>query len=387
MKGLRGGLGFWWVVLGLLALAPKAAAHKSSDSYLRVTVGDARLTGLWHLALHDLEFAVGLDANGNGEITWGELKARKDAVMDYAKARLDLDWDGRRLRPSFDSAVQVEQLANGGYVVLRWEVSGEGGRSGSVLRVGNRVFFDSNPLHRGLIVVEQGETVHQGIFNPRETQLQFDLTGPEPANPLPGFFWEGVHHIGLGYDHVLFLLVLLLPAVLKREAGRWTPEEKFWKAFWNVVRIVTAFTLAHSVTLSLSALGWVSLPSRWVEPAIAFSIVIASLNNLAPILRERAWTMAFGFGLVHGFGFASVLADLGLPRGNLVEALVGFNLGVEAGQLAIVLLVLPVFHAIRRRAFYRVGFLGGGSVAAALLAGWWMWERLGGTWPVKLPWS
>ncbi len=380
-------LRFWLGCLAVFAMAPWAMAHKSSDSYLRVTVGDAGITGLWHLALHDLEFAIGIDANENGEITWGELKARADAVVEYARSRLDLDWDDRRLEPVFDPAIQVEQLANGGYVVLRWEASGEDAKPGRVLRVGNRVFFDSNPLHRGLIVVEQGAVVHQSIFNPRETQLRFDLTAPEPANPMPGFFREGVHHIGLGYDHVLFLLVLLLPAVLRREAGRWVPEEKFWKGFWNVARIVTAFTLAHSITLSLAALGWARLPSRWVEPVIALSILVAALNNLVPILQRRAWTMAFGFGLIHGFGFASVLADLGLPRGNLARALVGFNLGVEAGQLVIVILVLPVFHALRGRPVYRVGILGGGSVAAALLAGWWMWERLGGTWPVIPPGS
>lgn len=370
-------MNLWMSLVGLLLLGPAAMAHKSSDSYLRVLVGDARLVGEWRLALHDLEFAIGIDGNENGEITWGELKARREAVIDYARSRLEVEWEGERLEPRFDLEVQVEQLANGGYVVLRWSADSGSGR-GRSLRIGNRVFFDSNPLHRGLIVVEQGPTVQQAIFHPRETQLRFDVEVPSPWKAFRGFLVEGVHHIWLGYDHVLFLLVLLLPAVLRREAGRWRPAEGFRPAFWGVVKIVTAFTLAHSITLSLAALGWVRLPSRLVEAVIAFSILVAALNNLRPVVTTGSWGIALGFGLIHGFGFASVLADLGLPRANLVQALVGFNLGVELGQLAIVGVFLPLAHGVRRWAGYPTWVLSGGSGVAALVALKWVWERLSG---------
>lgn len=377
------GVGRWevgWLlpVLMVLAMGPAAMAHKSSDSYLRVLVADERLTGEWHLALHDLEFAIGLDGDENGEITWGELKSRKQAVLDYARSRLDFEWDGRPLETAMEPEIQVEHLANGGYVVLRFGAEGSGVRGGGALRVGNRVFFDSNPLHRGLMVLEHGPAVHQAIFNPRETQLRFDLEGPEPGRAFLGFLKEGVHHIWLGYDHVLFLLVLLLPAVLRRENGRWVVEDGFRGALWNVVRIVTAFTVAHSITLTLAALGWVRLPSRLVETVIAASILAAALNNLRPVVTTGSWMIAFGFGLVHGFGFASVLADLGLPRANLVQALVGFNVGVELGQLAIVLVFLPLAYGVRRWTGYPTWVLSGGSGLAALVALRWVWERLSG---------
>ncbi len=155
-------------------------------------------------------------------------------------------------------------------------------------------------------------------------------------------------HIWIGFDHILFLLSLLLPAVLIWRASRWQAVETFRAAFVDVFRIVTSFTVAHSITLSLATLGFVSLPSRWVESAIAASVVLAALNNLWPLFHGRRWMVAFGFGLIHGFGFASVLVDLGLPRETLVLALVGFNLGVEAGQLAIVALFLPLAFALRR---------------------------------------
>jgi hypothetical protein len=141
---------------------------------------------------------------------------------------------------------------------------------------------------------------------------------------------------------------------------------------------VTAFTVAHSITLSLAALGVIDLPTRLVESVIAASIVVAALNNLRPLVTRRLWLVAFGFGLVHGFGFASVLADLGLPRDALVLALVGFNIGVELGQLAIVVLFLPLAFALRRTRFYRSWVMVGGSLVIALLALVWLVERAGG---------
>jgi hypothetical protein len=146
-------------------------------------------------------------------------------------------------------------------------------------------------------------------------------------------------------------------------------------AFWGVFGIVTAFTVAHSITLTLAVLGVIELPSRLVESVIALSVVIAALNNLRPLVTRRLWMVAFGFGLVHGFGFASVLADLGLPRSALALALVGFNLGVEVGQLAIVVAFLPLAFALRRTTFYRRWVMVGGSLAIAALAATWFIER------------
>jgi hypothetical protein len=164
--------------------------------------------------------------------------------------------------------------------------------------------------------------------------------------------------------------------VLLWRAAGWRPADSFGQAFIDVLRIVTAFTVAHSITLSLATLGLVAPPSRLVESAIALSVVLAALNNVWPLFHERRWMVAFCFGLIHGFGFASVLQDLGLPRESLVLALVGFNLGVEVGQLAIVAVFLPLAYAARRSAFYRRGVLVGGSLLIALVAGIWLAERV-----------
>ena len=192
---------------------------------------------------------------------------------------------------------------------------------------------------------------------------------------LRQYLLDGVWHIWIGYDHILFLLALLLPAVLVHRGQRWEGVGRLGPAVTEVVKVVTAFTLAHSITLSLAALEVISLPSRLVESAIAASVVLAALNNLRGTIDRRRWVLAFMFGLIHGFGFASVLTDLGLPQGALVLALVGFNVGVEIGQLAIVAVFLPVAFALRSTVFYRVGVLKLGSILVALLAAWWFVQR------------
>ena len=213
------------------------------------------------------------------------------------------------------------------------------------------------------------------MFGPERAQQSFDLVAPSLTKQIFAYVREGVWHIWIGFDHVLFLLSLLLPAVLRRDAGRWVQADRFAPVFWEVLRVVTAFTIAHSITLSLAALEVVSLPSRLVESVIAASVLLAALNNLFPVINERRWAMAFSFGLIHGFGFASVLTDLGLPRDALVSSLFGFNLGVELGQLAIVAAFLPLAFALRATGFYRRSVFTGGSVVVVILAAVWLLER------------
>jgi len=206
----------------------------------------------------------------------------------------------------------------------------------------------------------------------------FELAETGRWHTFVTYVGQGVWHIWIGFDHILFLVALLLPAVLWRQGGargHWVPAPAFRAAFWDVLKIVTAFTLAHSITLTLATLGWVSPPSRPVESLIAASVALAAANNLWPVMGGKRWLVAFVFGLVHGFGFAGALAELGLPQGALALALFGFNVGVELGQLAIVVLFLPLAYSLRRTRFYRQAVLVGGSVLIAALALVWFVER------------
>jgi hypothetical protein len=213
-----------------------------------------------------------------------------------------------------------------------------------------------------------------------QTSAPFALTLPTPPIDRLDTAWRYlalgfIHILPFGFDHILFLLALLLPAVLWWENGRWRPAPALRTVLLETTGIVTAFTLAHSLTLSLAVLGVVNLPSRLVESVIAFTVLLAALNNLFPVVTTRRWALAFVLGLIHGFGFASVLWELGLPSDALALALACFNLGVEAGQLTIVAMVLPLAFALRQTWLYRRLALPVGSAAVALLALIWCLER------------
>ncbi|MGI8738923.1 MAG: HupE/UreJ family protein [Gammaproteobacteria bacterium] len=350
-----------------------AFAHKPSDSYLTLNIGDDRIRGQWDVALRDLEYAIGLDGNGDGKITWGELRARHAAIAAYVLPRLDVAADTGTCAKTVRDQL-VDNHTDGAYTVLRFDVNCPG--NPLTLTLTYDLFANLDPQHRGILRLNYKGGARTAIFGPADSTQRFELGRASSWTQFLSFVYEGVWHIWIGFDHILFLIVLLLPAVLYREGTQWRAQPAFGPAFWNVLKIVTAFTVAHSITLSLAALGIVNLPSRFVESAIAASIVVGALNNIYPVVRQRLWLVAFSFGLLHGFGFASVLADLGLPRGALVLALVGFNIGVEIGQLAIVAAFVPVAFMLRRAWAYPRVVLTGGSLVIAIVAAIWMAERM-----------
>lgn len=374
------------LLLGLVfALLAPAHAHKPSDSYLSITVGDAEITGQWDIALRDLDFAIGLDADGNGEITWGEVRAKHGEIAAYALARLAIrSSDAERADASAGAACRIEARAqqidehtDGAYTVLPLTIRCPA-KAPAHLAINYTLFADLDPQHRGLLNLQALGNTRSAVLGPQAPTQRFELKAVSRWAQFIDHAREGVWHIWIGFDHILFLLALLLPAVLVwrgRHGPRWQAVGSFRAAFIDVFKIVTAFTIAHSITLSLATLGVIELPSRWVESTIAASVLLAALNNVWPLFHGRRWTVAFAFGLIHGFGFASVLADLGLPREALVLALVGFNLGVEGGQLAIVAVFLPLAFALRHSAFYRRAVMVGGSLLIAALAGVWLVER------------
>ena len=358
-------------LIGLLGMLP-AQAHKPSDSYLSIEVSKARVSGQWDIALRDLDFAIGLDADGDGRITWGETRAKHAEIAAYALARLAIRSDGAACRTEVPQQL-VDRHTDGAYTVLQLSITCP--NTPTQLSITYGLFADIDPQHRGLLKLSALGQTRSAVFGPEAREQNFALKETSAFSQFIDYAREGVWHIWIGFDHILFLLALLLPSVLVWHKPRWHAGERFRPAFWEVAKIVTAFTVAHSITLSLATLGWVSLPSRWVESAIAASVLLAALNNVWPLFQGRRWLVAFCFGLIHGFGFASVLADLGLPPDALLLALVGFNLGVEGGQLAIVAVFLPLAYSLRKHWVYQRLIFIGGSLLIAALAGVWLVER------------
>ncbi|MCC7702773.1 HupE/UreJ family protein [Janthinobacterium sp. GW460P] len=359
-----------FILLLCIWLSP-AQAHKPSDSYLSLAVHGQRIEGQWDIALRDLDFAIGLDGNGDGALTWDEIRARHAAIAAYALQRLQVASD-QGACPLQAVEQLIDRHTDGAYNVLRFQATCPGAAPASV-SIGYTLFADLDPQHKGLLKIDSGGATQTAIFDPDSPRQTISLTAPDRLAQFGAYVRHGIWHIWIGYDHILFLLSLLLPAVLL--PGLRERQQGLKAAFYDVLKVVTAFTLAHSITLSLASLSLVSLPSRWVESAIAASVILAALNNLLPLFRSKRPVAAFAFGLIHGFGFASVLRDLGLPQGSLLASLLGFNVGVEIGQLAIVAAFLPVAWLLRKTGLYRQ-VLTVGSLAIALVACVWLVERV-----------
>jgi HupE / UreJ protein len=371
---------YGWVIAFFAVLAQTAAwAHKPSDSYLtlRAASGSNEVSVRWDIALRDLDYVLNLDRNGDGEITWGEVRLRSDDITRLATSRLQLSSADKDCALVTAAPLMLDKHSDGTYAVL--SLSAQCASLTTALKARYSLLFDVDPTHRGLVQwIAPGNTDAQAqalVFGNESGEQLLALKQPGPWETLRQYILDGVWHIWIGYDHILFLLALLLPAVLIRRDRQWAPAPRLTGAAKEVLKVVTAFTLAHSITLSLAVLGVISLPSRLVESAIAASVIFAALSNLRGAVELKRWVMAFVFGLIHGFGFASVLVDLGLPTNALVLALVGFNVGVELGQLAIVAVFLPVAYLLRRTRFYQVAVLKGGSLIVALLATWWLVQR------------
>jgi hypothetical protein len=354
----------WWLAAAVLLCAAPASAHRSGDSYLRLSVDGAEVNGTVEVALRDLEAAVGIDGDGDGALTAAEVSRAGGRVAAYVRGKLLLFAGGAacELTVSPDGATRRDGLA---HAVLK--LAARCPAEVATLTVEDRVMFEVDRTHRGLISLRAGREAQAAVARPDDPRVTFVVAAASPVAEAVAFAGEGVLHIWAGLDHVLFLIVLLLPAVLG--------SRKLGAIATDVLKIVTAFTVAHSLTLALSALEVVRLPSRLVEAGIALTVLAAALNNLVPLSRAR-WPVAFYLGLLHGFGFSNVLGDLGVAGAAAVPALFGFNAGVELGQAAIVAVFLPLAYLARSTWLYRRLVLSAGSLAVAVVAVVWTVERL-----------
>ncbi len=375
-----------WPILFLLtclALSPTSAfAHRLGEGYIILNVGNDSISGRIELNLDDVDDALALDKDGDGVIDESELNAALPKLREYVAPRVRIGHDNTWWQMKYDG----HSLANyplGNYVVLPFVVE-DPGTVPDIIQIDYRLLFDHDENQKGLLIIEenqrigftnQDEAVSQ-LFNADYPVQDVDLTKIPTHNMVLLFIKEGIWHIWIGLDHILFLVALLLPSVRAREKPWWEPVEGFKPAVWEVLKVVTLFTVAHSMTLALASLRIITLPGFIVESIIAASIVIAAVDNIKPIFNKRIGWIVFGFGLFHGLGFASVLSHVTLSQASLVTTLVGFNVGVEIGQIAIIGVVFPVLFSLRKAKWYPNGIQRGLSVLLILLGTAWMIERL-----------
>lgn len=343
-------------MLIMTVCASTAVAHKASDSFLYVDM-DASEVRI-DVALRDLALLVPLDANGDQKVTGQELRAQRSLATQAVENAITLSGEqgACKLR---GQAWGLSSHSDGPYLATRYQIDCPDGERPEQIEY--TLLFDQDSLHRGLVQITSGTSGTSGesrsltVLSPDKPFVDLSVESMGAWSTFTTFLYEGIVHLLIGLDHMLFLLVLVLPATLiNRPDSNQGRARSFKSRLLQLAGIVTAFTVAHSITLALSALNVVRLPIAWVETVIALSIATAALNVIWPFLGRKTWKLAFTFGLIHGFGFASVLGDLTGGVSNLAVALAGFNLGVEFGQLGLLIIGFPLLYAMAHvRAYQR----------------------------------
>ena len=354
------------LLLLLALLAATASAHNPDTSYARIVIAADRLDVRITCDLFTLQKIADVDADRDQRVTPDELQRAAPAIQRFLREHIHLELDGQRATLADAAPPEWPRDAGDALAAKDWH-------SNAALLAFPFHLPLAKPAREVAVAFDIFETLGErhtvlGSFEYRGLREEVTFTQPEPdylfdttvaaggesslfAN-LRRFLRLGVEHIFLGYDHICFLIALL---VVSR--------------FRELVKIVTSFTVAHSITLILAAMGVARLPSRFVECAIALTIVYVAAENFWRKDMSHRWLLTFAFGLIHGFGFAAVLAELGLPALGRVRCLLAFNVGVELGQLAIVCAAFPIIALLGKRA---VGCI---SIAVGVFGLGWFVER------------
>jgi hydrogenase/urease accessory protein HupE len=305
-------------------------AHQINLSRARVVVNPGRTVDV-EVAMKgsdvDRVAATKVSDERTGLVYPQALAAAAPAIAAYITSHaVVLGAKGALCRPG-PSAVSPDQ--DGVIVRTRWDCAGIAGP----LRYRSTVLIHVSPDARQVVLIGKGKNAGQDLLDKTHTEIALvKAAHPILLQVIGRFVAAGMQHIFIGYDHICFLIAIILWA----------------RRLWPVVKIVTAFTVAHSVTLSLASLEIVRMPSSITEPAIALTIVYVAAENFFSHDIGKRWRITFAFGFIHGFGFASALQEFGLPRSALLPALASFNIGVEIGQIAIVSLVMPLLLVLDR---------------------------------------
>jgi len=375
-----------FLILIILFVAPvqQLEAHAPDQGYLYMRIYGDAMGGRFELAAEDINRAIG--TNLDDDLTLEIITPHLEKLYAYIKDRSSFQSDLGQYSIRFTEPTLLKLDEKNDFLRFNFELDGVS-KVPESLDIGYNLIFDKHDIHRGMLLVEynwkagivDNEALLSNVFTPSATKTTLSLTDASIWKGFVALVKLGIWHIWIGLDHILFLVALILPAVVRREEnttgiGAWKPVEKFKPAFLYIIKIITFFTIAHSITLALAALGYINLSSRLVESIIAISIALAAFHNIKPIFKHKEWIIAFAFGLFHGFGFASVLGEKGLSGDFMTLSLLGFNIGVELGQLLIICMIFPVLYFIRKLPIYP-SIIKLGSILLIFISIYWFIER------------
>jgi len=353
----------------ILCFPVATLAHKSSDAFLDISITESMASFQLEVAVRDLLLAVPLDTDDNRNVTWGEVEESSTAINKYIVDHLQII-NGLKPCSLYSSELNINQHSDGYYLAARYNAICH---AYDDLSVRYTLFFDQDRDHRALVRL-LGENQITSIISPLQPTwiLPHKESSWDATNRV---LIQGIWHIWMGYDHVLFLFSLVLGSLLTYESIETERQSRSRRCIKDIVVVVSVFTLAHSVSLMVVMLGQFRLPMEWVEWTIALTVLLVSLNNLFSIIKKQYWQLTFIFGLVHGMGFANVLSEMNLQHSALFRTLISFNIGVELGQLMILLSLLPVILFFQSTKRASKPLLQIGSLVIVIVASLWTLER------------
>ena len=356
------------ILMLLLMLATSTAfGHSGDKSYLNLAYVPQSATYEANLKvpLEHLDAALDLDANRDGAVSWGDIQSSSVAINGLIQRSLQLQRGSQQCAYESQGAMQLEELSSGMYLIVPFHFVCAVESGVGPVTLNYTLFFDQNPEAAALLNVENDEQITSYLISASNNSIVLNVEHPQ-ALVFFQFVVEGIWHILIGFDHILFLVTLLIPIVLSAEKQQLA----------QVVKVVTAFTVAHSITLYLAANHLVVVSMGVIEFAIALSVALGAVLSLMPSLNAWRWLLALGFGLVHGFGFSNVLGDLIEDTQSLGMMLFSFNLGVELGQLLIVFALYPVLLWVSRNRQLRTATLTFSMVSVFFIGVFFMVERV-----------
>lgn len=356
-----------------------ALAHSPGEDYVFVNFYGQRIEGEFQVNFEDLSEKLSIDIPEEEQAALQAVQASAGQVQAYILENFSMATaEGENLAISFlESGVVPEST----YAQYQFIIEVKTPPDEIVIR--HNMFYENDRNHRGLFLVQYNAVEDKDygaeytalVFSPNNSEQVLDLDNIPGLLDSTGMVWQGMLHIWKGLDHVLFILALILPTVLVRRSQSWQPVEDYKSSLWQLLKIITVFTLAHSLTLLLAALEIIKLNSRFVESMIALSIILVAANNFTQKVKRGSLMVILFLGLFHGLGFASVMGNLPFRMEDLVKMVIRFNIGVELGQIVIVMLIFPVLYWIRHQPFYNTVILKGGSTVLILVAGYWFFQR------------
>lgn len=378
-------------ILLLAFLFPtQVEAHSPDQSYLYLRIYKESIGGRFEMTAKDINKAIG--TNLADDMSMETITPVLPQIKEYLISRSDFRAGNEQYSVEFTETTMLDLEEMEDFVRIGFDLKGVT-QVPDAIDIRYEVLFDKDPIHKGMLIIEynwkagivDNEALVSNIYGVGNTQQTLSLKDVSLWKGFVALVKLGVWHIWIGLDHILFIIALILPSVVRRRkedelsdsilgTSSWVPVDNFKAAFFYIIKIITFFTIAHSITLALASTGVVSLSSRIVESIIAFSIALAAFHNIKPIFKAKEWIIAFGFGLFHGFGFASVLGEKGLGGDYMILSLLGFNVGVEVGQVLIICMVFPILYLIRKLKIYPA-IITIGSAILIFIAFYWVIER------------